>query len=471
MASREANAQPVMYEEATVATDHGMEKNIHHNPSNHHIIVQEKEITSTSTSFDGLPPTQELNEPDSHDDITYPEGGTRAWLVVFGSWCGMFASFGISNSLGSFQAYVSANQLSAYSESQVGWIFSLYVFFTLFGGIYVGPIFDMYGPKWLLLIGCTMNIIMIFVIGFCDKYWQWMVVFSVIGGIASSLSFTPSIAAVGHWFNKKRGNATGIAATGGAFGGVIFPLLLEDIIPKIGFAWATRVIGFILLFTSILANLLIRSRLPPPRTTQFPHPDLRILTKPAFALTVLGVYLLEWAFFQPITYITSYALYEGFPSALSYQVLPILSAASVFGRFLPGLISDKIGRFNALLVALFISMFGVFVIWLPFGNTYPGLIIFAIVVGFGTGSNISLTPVCVSQLCDTKDYGRYYATCYSVVSFGCLTGVPIGGALIQACGGAYWGLIIFTGCCYTASTVAMTAARGYGGGWGLNIVF
>jgi MFS family permease len=59
-------------------------------------------------------------------------------------------------------------------------------------------------------------------------------VFSIIGGIASSLTFTPSIAAVGHWFHKKRGNATGIAATGGAFGGVIFPLLLQNLIPKIG---------------------------------------------------------------------------------------------------------------------------------------------------------------------------------------------------------------------------------------------
>jgi predicted MFS family arabinose efflux permease len=229
--------------------------------------------------------------------------------------------------------------------------------------------------------------------------------------------------------------------------------------------------GFILLIIAILANLLVRSRLPPPSTPQSPHPDLRILTQPAFALTVLGVYLLEWAFFQPITYITSYALYEGFPLDFSYQVLPILSAASVFGRFLPGLISDRIGRFNTLLLALFITLFGCFAIWLPFGNSYPGLIVFAVVVGFGSGSNISLTPVCVSQLCETKDYGRYYATCYSVVSFGCLTGLPIAGALIQACGGAYWGLIIFTGCCYAASTVVMTAARGCGGGWGLKVVF
>lgn len=30
----------------------------------------------------------------------YPEGGLRAWLVVFGCWCTSFASFGYVNSFG-----------------------------------------------------------------------------------------------------------------------------------------------------------------------------------------------------------------------------------------------------------------------------------------------------------------------------------------------------------------------------------
>ena len=34
------------------------------------------------------------------------------------------------------------------------------------------------------------------------------------------------------------------------------------------------------------------------------------------------------------------------------------------------------------------------------------------------GSNISLTPVCVGQLCDTEVFGRWYATCYTIVSIG-----------------------------------------------------
>lgn len=60
--------------------------------------------------------------------LPYPEGGLRAWSVVFGSFSGMLASFGLMNSIGVFQAYLSTHQLAQYSDGTVGWIFSLFVF-------------------------------------------------------------------------------------------------------------------------------------------------------------------------------------------------------------------------------------------------------------------------------------------------------------------------------------------------------
>jgi nitrate/nitrite transporter NarK len=60
----------------------------------------------------------------------------------------------------------------------------------------------------------------------------------------------------------KRGYATGIACTGGSVGGVIFPLMLEALFPK-GWAWATRIQGFVFLALLALATLLIRGRLEP----------------------------------------------------------------------------------------------------------------------------------------------------------------------------------------------------------------
>jgi len=87
------------------------------------------------------------------DDNTYPEGGFSAWLVVFGSFSGMVASFGILNSVGTFQAYLSTHQLAHHSPASIGWIFSIFAFLTFFCGVQIGPIFDAKGPRWLVAAG------------------------------------------------------------------------------------------------------------------------------------------------------------------------------------------------------------------------------------------------------------------------------------------------------------------------------
>lgn len=121
-------------------------------------------------------------------------------------------------------------------------------------------------------------------------------------------------------------------------------------------------------------------------------------------------------------------------------------------------------------------------IWLPAtvltaqGNRDPALIqglsiTFAAIMGFGSGSNLSLTPVCVGQLCETNEYGRYYATCYTVVSFATLTGIPIAGALVRAAGAEYWALVVFAGVCYFVSLAAFGAVRVMKVGWGLGRVY
>ena len=99
----------------------------------------------------------------------YPEGGLRAWMVVFGAWAGMCACFGQMNSIGTFQAYISANQLKQYSPSAVGWIFSLYVFLAFFCGVQIGPIFDARGPRVLVLLGSILNVTSLTLLGSCTS--------------------------------------------------------------------------------------------------------------------------------------------------------------------------------------------------------------------------------------------------------------------------------------------------------------
>lgn len=153
--------------------------------------------------------------------------------------------------------------------------------------------------------------------------------------------------------------------------------------------------------------------------------------------------------------------------------MAIFNAGSCLGRYLPGIFADIIGRFNAMILTLAICAVATLALWLPItvlplvqGGAdaspaiKPVIIIYSVIFGFASGGNISLIPVCIGQLCDTSQYGRYYATSYSLVSFSTLSGIPIAGAILQANNGSYWGVALFTGACYVVSVVAFVAARG-----------
>lgn len=314
------------------------------------------------------------------------------------------------------------------------------------------------------------------------EYWHFILALSILGGIGTSLIFTPAISAIAHFFLVGRANASGIAAAGGSVGGVIFPLMLQSLFPKLGWGWATRIQGFIFIFLLIFANLLIRSRLPP-RPGGSVLPDVKVFKQPAFLLATIGTYFLEWGLFVPITYLASYSHQSGaINSTLAYQMVAIFNAGSSLGRWAPGYVADKLGRYNTMIGTVFFCMSSSLALWLPATvlatyedsnrTTILGLTIaYSIIFGFASGSNISLTPVCVGMLCDTEEYGRYYASCYTVVSFGTLTGVPIAGAVISACGGAYWGVAVFTSLCYLFAGAAFAAVRVMKVGWKLNLIY
>ncbi|KAI1760734.1 MFS general substrate transporter [Hypoxylon sp. FL1150] len=397
-------------------------------------------------------------------DETYPEGGLQAWLVVLGSWSGLLASLGLMNSIATLQTYIATHQLMDYDEGTIGWIFSFYTALCFVCGIYIGPLFDRYGPRWLIGPGGLGVVASVMLLSICTKYWHFMLTWGILNGIATSLLFTPCITAIGHFFHERRGFASGLASTGGGIGGVAFPLLLQSLFDRVGWGWALRILGLVCLFLLIFANFLVRKRLPPAQNAS-PHPDFRIMREKPFFLLTVGVFFLEFGLFIPLAYVSSYALANGFDESFSFRILPILNAASVAGRALPGWWADKIGAFNTNMISMCVTVFACYVVWLPFGHTTAGLVMFALLFGFSTGNNISITPVCVGKLCHTQNYGRYYATCYTVVSVAVLLSLPVAGTIVKAAGGNYWGLILFTGLTQIIALVAMYAAKVASVGW------
>ncbi|KAF4975186.1 hypothetical protein FZEAL_7994 [Fusarium zealandicum] len=410
----------------------------------------------------------QLDEKYPHDTTSkppspsaeYPEGGYRAWGVVLGSWMALFGSMSFMNSIGTFQTYLLRNQLSDHSPEAVGWIFGVYNGLTFLLGVQAGPIFDARGPRGLIFCGGVLTILYLMLLGICTEYWHFMLVYGVLGGTSLSLIFGPAIAIVAHYFNARRGFATGIASSGGAVGGVVFPLTLQKLFGTVGFSWATRIAGFICVVTFSLAMLLISPRFPPkPLTLSTVRPDLTILCQGGLALTSLGVFFLEWGLFIPFTYLASFALDRGSSVTFSYMLLSLINAAGVFGRWVPGFYADRLGRFNMLILTVLGCLISFLLLSRPSTTSEPLMVVFALVFGFFGGSNVSLAPVCVGQLCKVEAFGRYYSSAYIFVSISMFTGTALGGKFIEICNGKYHGVFAFAAASYLASFICLVVAK------------
>ncbi len=105
-------------------------------------------------------------------------------------------------------------------------------------------------------------------------------------------SFNPSLAVLGHWFRRRRALAIGLTTGGSASGGVVFPIILEQLIPIVGFPWAVRIIAFILMACLTVSCLTIRTRLPLSGHISWRTAvDFRGWKDPRYALATIAAFL------------------------------------------------------------------------------------------------------------------------------------------------------------------------------------
>ena len=202
--------------------------------------------------------------------------------------------------------------------------------------------------------------------------------------------------------------AMGITVSGSSLGGICFPIMLKRLFDSVGFGWGVRAAAFLILGCLIIANFLVRSRLPPPGWTKGRQIfDFAAFKEPAFVLVTAATFFTVWGLFQEFTFITSYAISYGVEQNLAFYLISITNAASVFGRIIPGLISDKFGPFNVQTIASTIMAISILAYWTPSHNE-AAIITFAIFFGFISGAFVSLYPVCIATVSPISRLGSRY---------------------------------------------------------------
>ena len=330
------------------------------------------------------------------------------------------------------------------------------------GGPIIGKLYDHYGPRWILLTGSFLHVFGLMMASLSTEYYQILLSQGVCSPIGASMIFYPAMSVVLSWFFKRRAMALGIMASGSSLGGVIWPIMVQRLIPIIGYGWTIRVCAFVILAMMIFANLTVRSRLPP-------HPQpfaimdfVRPLQSIPFALLTFGAFCIFFGLFQPFGYVQLSALAIGMDANLASYVIPILNALSIPGRILPGYLGDKVGRFNVQIAMCYLCGILVLALWLPAQGNAP-ILVFAALYGFASGAFVSIIPAIVAQLVDIRKIGVSTGAMFACISVAALIGNPIAGQLLSKDDGKFTYLQIMCGvfiCFGTTMTVASKAATG-----------
>ncbi|TVY25614.1 Fujikurins efflux protein [Lachnellula hyalina] len=390
------------------------------------------------------PETVLKREPTGPNPTDFPDGGLQAWLVVVGGFCAVFCGFGWINCIGVFQNYYEHNQLKHYSSSTIAWIPSTQSFMLFFPGFLAGKMTDEMGPRIPILLGSFLHVFGIMMTSLSTEFYQIFLAQAVCSGLGCCFLFYPVIVAAGTWFRRHRALAFGIITAGSSIGGVVLPIMVQRLIPHIGFGWTMRAVGFLFLGLLTIANLTIKSRLPPARRPFNVMEMVKPFTEKPFLLLALGAFFIYVGGFLPFNYIILQGEASGMSTDLASYLVPILNAASTFGRILPAHLGDSFGVFNVMIVLTGFAAIMTLALWLPAAANAP-IIVYAVMYGFASGCTLSIIPAMVAKLGHISQLGARSGALYAFSSVGVLIGSPIGGAIQKNQHGGYSGLIIFTG--------------------------
>ncbi|KAH7890368.1 MFS general substrate transporter [Phlebopus sp. FC_14] len=413
---------------------------------------EDKEVASPS----GLdsPPAQ---------SITFPEGGLQAWLTLAGGFMVVVCTSGTMQSFGVYQDYYTRVSLTEYPTSDIAWIGSVQTFFFFSGGLLSGKLFDDGWFRQLMAFGSLLYVFSSFMLSLVQPHQLYQILLSQgFGmGIAMGILFLPALSIQAHYFKRRRALAMGIIMSGSSVGSVAYPIMFNHFFNgRVGFAWGVRIVSFVYLILLIIANAVMRTRLPPAKLNQHDIPvNMRdILTDGPFWVCLAGIAAAFWGFFVPMFYIQLFAAEHNVSSIVESYVVAIFNAAGFFGRIVPMIFADM---WSASSVIIPITVIAGGLVFAMLGATSDGgVVAFAILFGFFSGGFVSLTaPASAAFSRNIGEVGTRIGFMTFLASFALLTGEPISGVLLSPPAYSWTKPIIFSGVNILGGAALLALAR------------
>ncbi|HQU49346.1 MAG TPA: MFS transporter [Casimicrobiaceae bacterium] len=296
-------------------------------------------------------------------------------------------------------------------------------------GVVVGRLVDRFGILRPMLVSSALLGLGYLLSGYATTLTGFALAQGLLIGVGSSVTFGPLLAHVSMWFERRRGIAVALVASGNYLAGTIWPPVVQHFISVAGWRATYAGVGVFILATMLPLALLLR-RPPPPhhdapegaRRTAAGTPRALGLSPSALQglLVVAGVACCV-AMAMPQVHIVAYCSDLGYGPARGAQMLSLMLGFGIVSRVTFGMISDRIGGLRTLLLGGGLQCVAL-LLFLPFDGLVSLYVISAL-FGLFQGGIVPSYAIIVREYFPAREAGGRIG----VVILATLVGMALGG--------------------------------------------
>ncbi|WAR07024.1 MOT10-like protein [Mya arenaria] len=356
-------------------------------------------------------------------EVVGPEKDTKySWFVCACAFISQIFVLGVLHAFGVF--FVEFIKEFKSAKGSTAWIGSLaYGLSMTFGPVTSWQV-SRFGYSRVMITGGVICAVSLLSTSFVTSLNPMFFTFSLLYGIGTCMTTSPTMTITSQYFDKYLAVATGITVSGSSFGTLIMGPLSQAIIDKAGWRTAFRVYAGFCLITSVLNS---RIRTPAYMKCQRAEgrsfiKDLQIWKNRVFVVWTLSITFVMFGFYIPYVHLVSYAIDQGVSPELASILMMILGAATALGRIMFGRIvaAGVLNRLHMHQLSMVITGAGVMV--LPLIKSYPGIVAYVVTVGLVDGCFVVLLPIITAQLMGIENsllaWGFMIGTCSLTFTLG-----------------------------------------------------
>ncbi|KAJ2782611.1 hypothetical protein H4R18_002179 [Coemansia javaensis] len=325
-------------------------------------------LAASSGSLDSVAGSEKPSDEKCADEFVYTkhaEDGVFAWMVVLAGCVQAMITLGASRAHGVYQEYYMVDEFAQMSTATVSWIGSVQNTTLNLCGVFVGILSQVLDTRIMCAAGSLLMGLAFILASLSTQVWQLVLTQGVMYGAAASFPYILGVTVPLQWIKRRRGLALAVVYMGSGVGGMWISILTRYCIDTVGRAWSHRIIGFIMIAVGVGLSPLIMSRRPARRPERIL--DLTVVREWRFLFIAVASFFAMGPNTIPYILLPTYTadvLKES--SRLGSTLVTIINVSGIFGRFVAGVLSDRFGPVNMLIVWTLLAAFSQLGIWLPF---------------------------------------------------------------------------------------------------------